>query len=60
MNRLNWKIALAVIVILLLTFALARLERDNQTDRDTAQQTFQIQNWKTANGARVVFVPAPE
>ncbi|MGD8407755.1 MAG: pitrilysin family protein [Thiohalophilus sp.] len=60
MNRLNWKIALAVIVILLLTFALARLERNNQTDSGTAQKTFQIQNWSTSNGARVVFVPAPQ
>ncbi|MGD8576032.1 MAG: pitrilysin family protein [Thiohalophilus sp.] len=61
MNRLNWKIALAVIVILLLTFALARLERNNVTGSNTtAHKTFQIQNWKTSNGARVVFVPAPQ
>lgn len=60
MKRLNWKIALAVIVILALTFALARIERSSEPAAGVTNSTFNIESWKTANGARVVFVPAPE
>lgn len=62
MNRLNWKIALAVIVILALTFALAPLERsvDPSSGGSASNRSLSIQSWETDNGARVVFVSAPE
>ncbi|WP_310692534.1 pitrilysin family protein [Thiohalophilus sp.] len=60
MKRLNWKIALAVIVILVLTFTLARFERGDEPVSADATSSIEIQSWTTENGARVVFVPAPE
>lgn len=60
MKRLNWKIALAVIVILALTVTLARFERGDKPVSAGANNSFEIQSWTTENGARVVFVPAPE
>lgn len=60
MKRLNWKITLAVIVILALTFTLARIERGGEPVSAGADSRFEIQSWTTDNGARVVFVPAPE
>lgn len=60
MNRLNWKIALAVVVILALTFALAPLERKVDPSSGAGDSHLQLQSWQTGNGARVVFVPAPE
>ncbi|MDZ7803713.1 pitrilysin family protein [Thiohalophilus sp.] len=60
MKRLNWKIALAVIVILALTFTLARFERGDEPVSAGVDSSFEFQSWTTENGARVVFVPAPE
>jgi zinc protease len=60
MHRLNWKIALAIVVILALTFALAPLERKVDPASGAADSHLQLQSWQTDNGASVVFVPAPE
>ena len=59
MNRLNWKIAIAIVVVV--AAGLAWLNRDVDTPRVAASgDTFEIQSWQTDNGARVMFVPAPE
>ncbi|MDZ7661772.1 pitrilysin family protein [Thiohalophilus sp.] len=60
MKRLNWKITTAVIVIVVLTFALARLENPTEFEATDSSSGLAIQSWKTDNGTRVVFVPAPE
>ncbi|TDY04111.1 M16 family metallopeptidase [Thiohalophilus thiocyanatoxydans] len=60
MKRLNWKITTAVIVIVALTFTVARLDRPGDIDSADSSSSLAIQSWKTDNGARVVFVPADE
>ncbi|MFP3873679.1 MAG: M16 family metallopeptidase [Thiohalophilus sp.] len=60
MKRLNWKITTAIIVIVVLTFMLARLEQPVESEATDSSSGLAIQSWKTDNGARVVFVPAPE
>jgi len=57
MKRMNWKIA--VVVILILGIGSVWVSRiDEHPLPPTTTKTFDIQTWNTGNGAKVMFVPA--
>jgi len=60
MKRQNWKITAAVIVIVVLIFVLAGCSSMEKFEAADSTSGLAIQSWKTDNGARVIFVPAPE
>lgn len=60
MNSINRKIAIAAAVVAVVAFGFAWLGRNSNIPVTTANETFEIQSWTTGNGARVMFVPAPQ